>query len=65
MTCERCGKAITENDVRERYERGDRDQPAYTESACRFCSPSSDDLDAAREGRLEQLIEERRERGWA
>lgn len=64
MTCERCGRAITADDERERFEKGDRDQPSYTESACRFCSPSQSDLERARDAHLDRLEAEAAENGW-
>jgi hypothetical protein len=65
MRCEHCNREITQDDVRERYEKGDRDQPSYYEPACRFCSPSEDDHQRALDAHYERLIDEARENGWA
>lgn len=65
MKCEHCRRVITEADVRERWEPGDRDQPPYVESACRFCAPSEDDRERARDAAWDRRIDEARENGWA
>jgi len=65
MKCEACGRVLQPGDERERYERGDRDQPSYSEPCCRFCHSSEDDLDRLRDARYDVLMSEAAEQGWA
>lgn len=60
-TCPRCGAVGRPSDARVHHERGDRDQPAYDEDACRRCAPNSVDLAEARDYADEQQLSELRE----
>jgi hypothetical protein len=51
----------SEDDARQGFEKGDRDQPSYYYDGCRICCPSEEDDEAARDAMWERRISEARE----
>lgn len=62
MRCLECNRQITGEDVRIKFVRATRDEPAHDDEACRFCAPDSQDLRRARDAHLDRLESEARER---
>lgn len=65
MRCPECGHPMTPSDKRIKAVRATRDEPGYDLLGCRWCITSDDDRERIHTARYEQLLEERRERGWA